>query len=139
MGRLSARKMGDEDDPETGRARPGEIAYHTFLGCERCAAIEDDAIATAESDPFDGEPAQADVVGHAGINRDAIGAAGNQHTGFADPVIYDADRFRDGHRARAAGVEHGDLAAGQRIVMGLLKRAAGIEPVAVIGVIPAGA
>src|SRR5262245_45851221 len=58
-------------------------------------------------------------------------------TSLADAGVDDADGLGDRHRAVAAGIEHGDLADGERLVVRGLKRPAWGEAVAVVGVVSA--
>src|SRR5262249_57577056 len=76
-----------------------------------------------EGDGVDGEWGEGDDrVG--GIDEDAVETARHQGACLADAVVDDADRLRDGDRAIAAGIEHGDLAGGKCLVMRRLEGAA---------------
>src|SRR5262249_1192726 len=96
------RAIGLEQYAAANSAVPGERANGAVLDRQRAARGETDAIAAAEADALDGEAAQADRIGAPGTDGDARDAAGDQHAGFADPVIGDADRLVDGERAVAA-------------------------------------
>src|SRR5262245_19518038 len=114
---------------------PGELADGAVLDAEESAGREHDAISAAEADALDGEAAETDPVIGSGIDRDAIEATRDEGAGLADPVVDDADRLCDHHRAVAARVEHRDLADRKGLVVGALECAARGGPAAIVGVI----
>jgi RNA polymerase sigma factor (sigma-70 family) len=79
-------------------------------------------------------PAALDVAAARRIDGDA-GEAGNQHAGFADPVVDDVDRLGDSHGPVAARIEHGHLALIEGLIVGRLEGAAWRRTIAVVGVV----
>ena len=103
---------------------PGEITDNAILYGQGFAVVEHDPVSAAKADPFDGQATQADFAVEAGIDRDAVEAAGHQRPRLAHAVIDDADALGDRYRAVAARVEHRYLAEGERVVMSPLKASA---------------
>jgi len=103
--REAARYAGNDTDPDIAK-----IADDAVFDGEVSAGVEQDAVcATAKS--LDGQPAQVNAVARPGIDRDGI-SRGSPDGRDPHPVIDDADRLGDGHRAIVGRIEHVDLAAG---------------------------
>src|SRR5262249_14759740 len=131
VGRAGARL----EENAVAQAGAVEVADRAVLHAQRLAGREDDPGAPAETDPLDGDAAQTDGVGGTDIDAHAGDAPRYEHPGLADPVVDDADGLGDRDGAVAAGIEHGDLAIGQRVVMRPLEGAARRQAAAVAGVV----
>ena len=136
-----ARGIRVEDDAvadELVLCSAGEIADDAVLDAKESARLEHDAVAAAEADALDGDAAQGDPVVGAGIDGNAVQAARHEGTSLADSVVDDADPLRDRHRAVPAGIQHGDFAERQGLVVRPLKRAIRRQPVAIVAIVAEG-